>query len=75
MWLNFDSVLFMKNAAGVPFGSFCREPARRVVKYYVSCGKGASYVFVWHHFNSALGEKTQLVYRLDLFVASLRVVW
>ena len=34
----FKTVLRTKSAAGVPLGSFCREPARRVKTYYVSFG-------------------------------------
>ena len=37
--------LLMNNAAGVPFGSFFREPVRRVVRYYVACGQEVAFFF------------------------------
>ena len=45
VWHSLHSTLY-ENADDVPFGSFCRELVRRVVKYYVSCGKEVTDVFL-----------------------------
>lgn len=45
VWHSLHSALY-GHADGVPFGSFCRELMRRVVKYDVSCGKEVTYFFL-----------------------------